>query len=231
MLGVTPAALCPTPCLRDCPAQGPVFKCDCIRRAATDGPERQRACQHRPRRTCIGQLFPDTRGPRRARQNAAAGGSEAGRTGCCGTRLRVLATRVRRRDKRSGASSSLEQCRVHHRGSGGSGIHPADTREVVDLWVPLQQATHLGERWARHFGCGLVVVDGSGSAAARCPQRTKPQAAMKVWFVNETTRGAKPAWKKTQDPRLYLLSCAKRADGISRSVRGASLFYSWPQSG
>ena len=74
MLGVTPAAPCPTPCFERLPAQGPVFKCDSIRRAATDGPERQRAGKHRSRRTGFGKLFPDTRGPRRARQNAAAGG-------------------------------------------------------------------------------------------------------------------------------------------------------------
>ena len=48
---------------RDCRTQRPVFKCDSIRRAATDGPEWQRTGKHRPRRTSFGQLFPDTRGP------------------------------------------------------------------------------------------------------------------------------------------------------------------------
>ena len=42
----------------------------------------------------------------------------------------------------------------------------------VDLWVPLQQATHLGERWARTSDAGSWWLTVVGSAAARCPERT-----------------------------------------------------------
>ena len=37
---------------------------------------------------------------------------------------------------------------------------------------------------------------------------------MNVWFVNETTHGDKPAWKKTQDPRLSLLPAQSGLEGF-----------------
>ena len=49
--------------------------------------------------------------------------------------------------------------------------------------------------------------------------RAKAQAAMNVWFVNETTHGAKPAWKKTQDPRLSLLPAQSGLAGFRDQFR------------
>jgi len=43
---------------------------------------------------------------------------------------------------------------------------------------------------------------------------TQAQSAMNVWFVNETTHGAKPAWKKADGPRLSLLPAQSGLTGF-----------------
>ncbi|MES2220349.1 MAG: ABC transporter permease [Acidobacteriota bacterium] len=76
----------------------------------------------------------------------------------------------------------------------------------LDLWVPLQQATPLGLSWASstpdESSWWLTEVGRLQPGVSR----EQAQAAMNVWFVNQTTRGEKPHWKMTGDPRLSLLS-------------------------
>ncbi|MGB7196961.1 MAG: ABC transporter permease [Acidobacteriaceae bacterium] len=84
----------------------------------------------------------------------------------------------------------------------------------VDLWVTLQQATPLGLSSASsspdesEWWLALVGRMQPGVSVAQA------QAAMNVWFVNETTRGAKPSWKDAQDPRLSLLPAQSGLTGF-----------------
>ena len=84
----------------------------------------------------------------------------------------------------------------------------------VDLWVSLEQATPLGLSSASsspdESEWWLTVV---GRLQPGVPL-AKAQAAMNVWFVNETTRGAKPAWKNTTDPRLSVLPAQSGLTGF-----------------
>jgi predicted permease len=85
----------------------------------------------------------------------------------------------------------------------------------VDFWVPLQQATPLGLPWAHvhtsDTGSWWLTVVGRLQPGV---SRAQVQAAMNVWFVNETTRGEKPTWKKTDDPRLTVLPAQSGLTGF-----------------
>ncbi len=83
----------------------------------------------------------------------------------------------------------------------------------LDLWVPLQQAKPLGVGWAGASDAGpwwLTVVGRLQPGISR----EQAQAAMNVWFVNQTTHGAKPAWKATDDQRLRLLPAQSGLTGF-----------------
>ena len=83
----------------------------------------------------------------------------------------------------------------------------------VDLWVPLQQATPLGVRWADTSNASSWWLTVVGRLRLGVP-REQAQAAMNVWFVNETTHGEKPHWKKTNDPRLTVLPAQSGLTGF-----------------
>jgi predicted permease len=84
----------------------------------------------------------------------------------------------------------------------------------VDLWVTLQQAKPLGlsavSSSAEESEWWLAVVGRLQPGVSLA----QAQAAMNVWFVNETTHGAKPSWKKAQDPRLTLLPAQSGLTGF-----------------
>ncbi|HVC91844.1 MAG TPA: ABC transporter permease, partial [Acidobacteriaceae bacterium] len=83
---------------------------------------------------------------------------------------------------------------------------------ALDLWVPLQQAKPLGF-WADTSDAGfwwLTVVGRLQPGVLRA----QAQAAMNVWFVNQTTHGEKPAWKATDDQRLRLLPAQSGLTGF-----------------
>ncbi len=82
----------------------------------------------------------------------------------------------------------------------------------VDLWVPLTQLKPLGLPWGdgSETGWWLTVVGRLRPGISP----TQAQAAMNPWFVNEATRGAKPVWKKTNDPRLNLLPAQSGLTGF-----------------
>ncbi len=83
----------------------------------------------------------------------------------------------------------------------------------VDLWMPLQQGTPLGLVWAGtpdESSWWLTVVGRLQPGVSRA----QAQAAMNVWFVNETTRGEKPHWKMTNGPRLSLLPAESGLTGF-----------------
>ncbi len=83
----------------------------------------------------------------------------------------------------------------------------------VDLWVPLQQATPLGIGWASPSDASSWWLTVVGRLQPRA-SREQAQAAMNVWFVNQTMNGKKPAWKKTADPRLSLLPAQSGLEGF-----------------
>ncbi|MHB1938750.1 MAG: ADOP family duplicated permease [Acidobacteriaceae bacterium] len=84
----------------------------------------------------------------------------------------------------------------------------------LDLWVPLQQAKPL-RFWAAtatsDAGFWWLTVVGRLQPGI---SRAQAQAAMNVWFVNQTTHGAKPAWKATDDQRLRLLPAQSGLTGF-----------------
>ncbi len=84
----------------------------------------------------------------------------------------------------------------------------------LDLWVSLQQAIPLGLSEESHSpgeSEWWLTVLGRLQPGVSVAQA---QAAMNVWFVNETTHGEKPAWKKTQDPRLSVLPAQSGLTGF-----------------
>ncbi|MGC1870503.1 MAG: ABC transporter permease, partial [Acidobacteriaceae bacterium] len=84
----------------------------------------------------------------------------------------------------------------------------------VDLWVPLQQATPLGlseaSRSPGESEWWLTVVGRLQPSVSIA----RAQAAMNVWFVNQTMRGEKPRWKATDDPRLTVLPAQSGLEGF-----------------
>jgi predicted permease len=83
----------------------------------------------------------------------------------------------------------------------------------VDLWVSLIQTTPLDIPWSRGSDAGswwLTVVGRLKPGVSR----TQAQAAVNPLFVHETLYGAKPAWKKADDPSLMLLPAQDGLVGI-----------------
>jgi predicted permease len=83
----------------------------------------------------------------------------------------------------------------------------------VDLWVPLTEVKPLGLPWGGHgseTGWWLTVVGRlqPNSSLAQA------QAAMNVLFANVVMHGAKPPWKRADDPQLRLLPAQKGLVGI-----------------
>jgi predicted permease len=83
----------------------------------------------------------------------------------------------------------------------------------VDLWVPLIQAKTLGISWGGGSDANswwLTVVGRLRPGVSRA----QAQAAVNLLFVNEALRGAKPAWTKSDDPKLELLPADSGLVGI-----------------
>ena len=199
---------------RNCGTQRPVFERDGVRRAAPDRSERQRAGKHCPGRTGFGQLFRDARGPRCAGQNAATKGREA--RSSRRWRCSIMATGNARFGGAAnvlGRTVRLNNVVFTIVGVADRGFTRLTPGKSVDLWVTLQQATPLGIGWASPSDASswwLTVVGRLQPGASR----EQAQAAMNVWFVNQTMNGKKPAWKKTADPRLSLLPAQSGLEGF-----------------
>jgi predicted permease len=83
----------------------------------------------------------------------------------------------------------------------------------VDLWVSLIQTTPLDIGWSRGFDAGswwLTVMARLKPGVTG----TQAQAAVNPYFVNEALHGAKPVWKKADDPSLMLLPAQDGLVGI-----------------
>jgi predicted permease len=84
----------------------------------------------------------------------------------------------------------------------------------VDLWASQGQNIPMGAlHWvkvsdASHWWLTIVGRLQPGVS------RMQAQAALNVWFVNGATHREQPLWKKTDDPRLTLLSAQKGLVGI-----------------
>ena len=98
-------------------------------------------------------------------------------------------------------------------GVANAGFTRLTPGKAIDLWVPLTEIKQLGIPWGGHGadnGWWLAVV------ARLRPEisRTQAQTALNVLFVNHVLRGAKPAWKATDDPHLMLLPAEKELVGF-----------------
>ena len=119
-----------------------------------------------------------------------------------------------------GGSQNVIGQTVHLNNTAFTIVGVADSRftsltpgKSIDLWVPLSQGPALGQDWydrSNDNDWWLVVVARLLPGVAR----NQAQAAVSTLFVNDTLHGAKPVWKATDDPHLWLLPAQVGLSGI-----------------
>jgi predicted permease len=95
--------------------------------------------------------------------------------------------------------------------------------KVTNLWVPLTLGVPLGISWANDTsdaGSWWLTIIGRLEPGV---SREQAQAAVNLLYLNQTVRGAKPAWKAADDPGVILLRAQKGLVGF-RQIYGDPLF-------